>query len=216
MKTHLAIDKLDIVWALSIAVTGSVLGAGLVSRVFGLSTISFHLREVESSVETAGEVGYIDVEGEFHLLELEHLVGAVAIGHEVNTGPDVGRVWAVGDEFHGEGIAGGRDTVGAAIITAVESAVLGACGRVGAEGRVPGVASIAVGGSRGGMEPAPVGVKNDGSLVGGATSRGRACLPGHRGMGLGSESTSLLAIGHGEEREGQECSCGEHDNRWKT
>ena len=145
--------------ALSVAVASSVFGTGLVSRETGETTICVHLGEVESTVETAREVGDIDVESEFLVLELEHLVGGVG-GHEVDTRSDVLAVGVGRDELERQGIATGGDTVGGSVVSAFESAVLGAGDVVGAESSVPGVAGVAVGvltGSRG-VEPAPVGV----------------------------------------------------------
>ncbi len=118
-----------------VAVAGSVLSTSLVGWIFGHATISVHLGEVEGTVETAREGGDINIEGELLVEGLEDLVGSVGV-HEVGSGSDVG-VGARSDELQGEGIAGGGDTIGSAVIGTVESAVGSAGGRIGTKGRVP-------------------------------------------------------------------------------
>lgn len=80
---------LDIVRALSITVTGTILGTSLVARVLGKTTISVHLNEVQSTVETAVKLGNVDVEGELLVEEVEHLVLGVGGVHEVDTATNV-------------------------------------------------------------------------------------------------------------------------------
>jgi predicted ABC-type sugar transport system permease subunit len=128
---------------LRITVASSVLGTSLVGGEFGHTTIGVHLGEVEGTVETAREVGDIDVERKLLVEELEHLVGGVA-GHEVDTRPNV-RLGRSGDEFESEGVAGGGDTVGTLVVGTVEGTVRRASGTIGAESSVPGVAGVAVG-----------------------------------------------------------------------
>lgn len=65
------VDVLEITGALSVAVTGTVLGTSLVGGVLGLATIKIHGDEVESAVETAAGAGDIDIEGELVAEELE-------------------------------------------------------------------------------------------------------------------------------------------------
>jgi hypothetical protein len=69
----LAIDELDVVRALRVTVSSSVLGTSLVVS-FADTTVSCHLDEVKSTVEATGELGDIDVEGELLAHEVEHLV----------------------------------------------------------------------------------------------------------------------------------------------
>lgn len=45
------------------------------------------------------------------------------------------------------------------------------------------------------MEPAPVGIKHDLAIDGGAGTIGSARLPGHLGMGLGRLGADLLGAG---------------------
>jgi len=110
LDVGLAVDELDVVGALRIAVTGSVLGTGLVVALVH-ATISGHLDEVQSTVQTARQLGNIDVEGELLADKVEHLVLGVGL-HQVGTGTDVVTVRALGDELQGQGIAARGDTVG--------------------------------------------------------------------------------------------------------
>jgi hypothetical protein len=52
-ETHNTVDELDVARALSVTVTGTVLGTSLVARVLGETTVLVHRGEVESTVETA-------------------------------------------------------------------------------------------------------------------------------------------------------------------
>lgn len=63
LDVGLAIDELDVLGALRIAVAGTVLGTSLVARVLGKTTIQVHGNEVKSAIETAANVGHIDVKG---------------------------------------------------------------------------------------------------------------------------------------------------------
>ena len=75
------------------------------------ATVGGHLGEVESTIQTAGQVGHVDIESEFLADEIEHLVLGVGL-HEVGTGADVGGERALGDKLQVQRIAAGRDTVG--------------------------------------------------------------------------------------------------------
>lgn len=191
--------------ALSITVAGSVLSTSLVVGLLGHATIGIHLDEVESAVESTGKVGHVDIESELLVKELEHLVFGLGL-EEVDASSDVSTL----DELEGESIAGGGDTVGAAVVSTVDGAVLGAGHTVGADGGVPGVAGVAVGVTAGGMEPAPVGVEHDGGVHSCATALS-TFLRAHFGVGLGGECAGLLAVHHREEGEGDESSSAEHD-----
>ena len=111
--TYLAVDELDVVRALGVAVAGTVLGAGDVAWEAGLATVSVHLDEVEGAVETTGEVRHVDVEGELLVLQVEHLVGGVILGHEVDTRTDVLGVRTLRHELERERVPAGGDTVSA-------------------------------------------------------------------------------------------------------
>lgn len=112
MQTHLAVDELDVVRALGVAVTGSVLCAGLVSGEAGGAAVGVHLDEVERAVEAARELRHVDVERELLVLEVELLVLRVGRVEEVHARADVGRVLAVRHELEAERVSAGGDTVG--------------------------------------------------------------------------------------------------------
>lgn len=104
------VDELDVVGALGVAVSSSVLGTSLVVALVD-TTVGSHLNKVESTVQTARQLGDVDVEGELLADEVEHLVLGVAL-HEVGTRTNVSRVRALGDELEGQRVAAGSDTVG--------------------------------------------------------------------------------------------------------
>ena len=202
--TYLAVDELDIPGALRVAVSRTVLGSGLVVGVLGHATILVHGGEVEGAVETAGQVGHVDVEGELLVEELEHLVVGVVL-HEVDTRADVG----ARHELERERGAGGRDTVRARVVRAVEGAVLRAGHAVGAEGSIPRVTGVAVRVARGGVEPAPVGVEDDFGVLS-DTAAGGTLLGGKGGVRLRHLGADLLTGHHSEESETDEGGSTEH------
>lgn len=221
------VDVLEITGALSVAVTGTVLGTSLVGGVLGLATIKIHGDEVEGAVETAADAGHIDIEGELVAEELEAcrqsllairysgkggrssrtLVGIVAV-HEVSTGTNVGRVLALGDELKAERVAAGLNTIGRRVLSAINAALGSAVGVGAADGGIPLVAVVAVGAAGESVSPAPVGINGDGAGDVGAS--GRSALGPVKGrVGLGSERANSLGVGRGHEgREGSEL--GEH------
>lgn len=208
---YLAIDELDIVGALGIAVSGTVLGTSLVVGVFRFTTISSHLDKVHGTIETAGELGDVDVEGELLVIGLEHLVSNIGGVHQIDTGADV-RAGALGDELVGERVTAGGDTVHTGVVSTLDGAVLGTSNGVGTLGVVPFAAGVAVGGSGDGMQPAPVGIKHDRGLLGSTSTGSGALSPCELGMDLGGEGTNLLGRGDEEEGERDEGgSGGRHD-----
>ena len=122
LGTHLAVDELDVLRALGVAVTSSVLGASLVVGEAGLATVGVHLDEVESAVETARKLGHVNVECKLLVLQVEHVVGRFIL-KKVDTRADVG-VRARGDELEREGAATCGDTVGSLVVRAIDSTVL--------------------------------------------------------------------------------------------
>jgi hypothetical protein len=76
--------------------------------------------------------------------ELEHLVRSVG-SHQVCARANVRRVRTLGDELEGERVPAGCDTIGALVVCTINSAVSGTRLVVGTGGRVPLVASVAVG-----------------------------------------------------------------------
>ncbi len=59
---------------LAVALTSSILGTSLIGREPGNSTIGIHIDEVQSAIETVREAQHVDIEGEFLVLQVEHLV----------------------------------------------------------------------------------------------------------------------------------------------
>lgn len=116
--------------ALSIAVTGSVLCTGLVVRPLGHTTVGVHLRQVESTVETARQVRHVYVESELLILELEHLIVGI-IGHKIDTRTDV----LASNKLEGEAVAAGRDTVGGGVVGTIEG-TLGSTVHTSITGRI--------------------------------------------------------------------------------
>ena len=144
----------------------------------------------------------VDVKGELLVEEIEVLIGGIIL-HEVGPRTDVLAVGIVGDELEGECIAAGGDTIGTAVVGAVESAILHAGRRVGAESRVPGVSGVAVGVPRGGMDPAPVGIEDDLAVDSGTPTSLLACLPGESRVGLSRVRAHLLGRDDSEEGQGK-------------
>jgi len=142
---YLTVDELDVVWALSITVTGTILGTSLVSGVLGETTIGSHLREVQSTVQTARKVGNIDIESELLVVWLEHLILGVGGVHEVDTGTNVVGVWSLSDVLESQGVVGGVDPVSSSVVSTIHGAVLSASLSIGTERGIPVVTIIAVG-----------------------------------------------------------------------
>jgi hypothetical protein len=163
-------SHLEVTGALRVAVASAVLGAGLVVRLGGQATVERHLGEVDRAVETAAELGHVNVKRELLVDEVESLVLGVRGVHQVHARTDV----AASDEADRRGVTRSRDAVGAGVVSAVEGTVLGASRRIRAEGGVPLVAGVAVGGAAGRVQPTPVGVKDDRVLGADTAARGRA------------------------------------------
>lgn len=82
----------------------------------------------------------------------------------------------MGNELQSERVAAGRDTIRASVVGTVQSTV-GCAGRgIGAETRVPGIAGVAVGGTRNLMCPTPVGVEGNRPGLGLAAATCCTCL----------------------------------------
>lgn len=200
------IDELDITRALRVAVTSTVLGTSLVGGVGRHTTVGSHLGEVDGTVETAGQLGDVDVEGELLVHQVEHLVLGVGGVHEIDTRADVGTSL----EGEGEGVAAGGDTVSACVVGTIESAVRCTSGAVRAESGVPCAASVAVGVTGGSVEPAPVSVEDNGTLHGRAAASSGTCSPFELRVGFSCLGTDLLSTGDSEEGEGDEGGFSEH------
>ena len=66
------------------------------------------------------------------------------------------------------------------------------------------------------MDPAPVGVEHDGSLLSGAATARRALLNREGRVGLRSVGANLLGVGDCEQGESGECKSAEHPGRVVT
>mmetsp|Transcript_88364 Transcript_88364/g.245277 ORF Transcript_88364/g.245277 Transcript_88364/m.245277 type:complete len:400 (-) Transcript_88364:306-1505(-) len=86
----LALDEFDVMRALSIAIAGSVLCTGLVVSAIKVSAL-VHLHKVDGTVQATRKVADIHIQCELPVLQLEHLVGIVAV-HHIQAGTIVGRV----------------------------------------------------------------------------------------------------------------------------
>lgn len=189
LNIGLAIDELDVMRALRVTVTGSVLGTSLVGGELGHATIGVHLTEVHSTVQTARQLRHIHVKGELLVEKVEHAVLAVR-RHQVSTRTNVPAVAVAGDEVELQGTgARSGDAVGATVVCTIEGAVCGAGSSIRAESCVPGVTRVAVCVAAGGVRPTPVGIKCDLGLLSCAAAGGRARLNGERRVCLGGDST---------------------------
>jgi hypothetical protein len=59
---RLAVNELDILWALRVAITRTVLGAGLVVRVLARTAICIHGGEIDGAVQATIKLRHVDVE----------------------------------------------------------------------------------------------------------------------------------------------------------
>lgn len=135
----LAVDELQVTRALSITVASSVLSTSLVASVLGLATVGVHGDEVQGSVQAAGQLGDIDIEGELLAQKVKHLVLGVG-SHQESTATDV-LVGALGDEAESQSSVVGRDAIGGLIVSAIDTAVGSAGLVVRAQGRIPLISS---------------------------------------------------------------------------
>lgn len=60
----MAIDELQIPWALRITVAGTILGTSLVAIVLGETTVCIHGAKVQGTIQTTRQLRDVDVEGE--------------------------------------------------------------------------------------------------------------------------------------------------------
>lgn len=130
--SYQTVDELDVTRALRIAVTSSVLGTGLVVFVLAHAAIGVHRCEVQRTVQTAWEVRDVNVKGELIVEEIEGLISLVVL-HKVHTRANI----LTGDEFQGQCVTGGRDTVGTLVVSTINRAVRSARLIVGAKRRIP-------------------------------------------------------------------------------
>ena len=181
--------------ALRIAVSGTVLGTSLVSTV--QTTVRGHLNEVQSTIETAHKLRNIDVESEFLVEQIEHLILRIIL-HEIDTRPDVLSEFVLGDKLEGQFAARGLNTVGSAVIHTFDLTTRRARRRVGASRGIPLIPLVAVLVVADNVGPAPIGIKHNAALDCGA-SRGRAFLPCELRVRFALVLADLLGGGNGGE-----------------
>ena len=187
-----AVDELEVPRALRVAVSRAVFGTGFVGGIAGFAAVGVHRHKVDRPVETAGELGDVDVKSEFLVEQVEHGVCILVI-HEIDPGSDI-LLLRLRDEVQTQRAAGGGDAVGGSIVGTVDRALFRANFVAGADGGVPFVASIAVGVPIDGVQPAPVCVDSDLAVDGGAAAGARAGLPGQAGVHFSLLSADLLGL----------------------
>lgn len=178
----------------------SKLGTSFVSGITGHATILLHLHKVQGAIQPTFKLGDIRVKGELVTQEIECLVLSIRTGlHQVDTATDRLPVGVLSDQPEVELAAGSGDTICARVVGAINAALLGAHRVAGTNRGVPFVAVVAVGRTRDGVSPSPVGIKDDTGRVGGAAAASGACLPCQRRMSLSLACASLLRAGGGDE-----------------
>jgi hypothetical protein len=148
----LAIDEFQIMWALSITVSGSILSTGSIELT--LTSIFLHLNEVQSTIQTTSKLRIVDSEGELLVLEFQHLV-VVIIFHQVCTRSNISAVGTLRHESKFETRATSLNAIGVGVllICSLHNALRGASCLITAR---PSVASVAVGCGAFGVEPSPI------------------------------------------------------------
>ena len=94
---RLALDELDVVRALSIAVACAVGCTGVVVADT-LVAVLRHLDKVEGTIDATRQFGDVDIDSELLVDELKHLVGLLIGAHHVKTAANVGCVTTLGEE----------------------------------------------------------------------------------------------------------------------
>ena len=180
----------------------------------GAEALLGHGDEIQSSIETAWQGREVNIKGKLISDELEHLV-VVGILHQIKARANVGRVLALGDELQRERVGTSGYAVCSTVISALNLAILGAAGVVGASSRVPLVSIVAVGVAALYVEPSPVRVDHNLSIHVRATGStlASATLPRHLWVSLGLLGADQLATGGGGEkgRKGREDGRRHHD-----
>mmetsp|Transcript_109564 Transcript_109564/g.283220 ORF Transcript_109564/g.283220 Transcript_109564/m.283220 type:complete len:231 (-) Transcript_109564:328-1020(-) len=122
----LALDELDVVRALRIAVASAILGSCSVATAIPIATL-VHLHEVHSAIQATREVAHISGEGELPIFQPEHLVGILAV-HDVQARAVVRGVRALGHKLQVNAVlvAVGLDPVGAGVVRTIHPTTLSA------------------------------------------------------------------------------------------
>jgi hypothetical protein len=195
-NAYLSGDEFHVLGTLGVAVASPVLGTSLVSAVLAQATVGVHLNEVESAVDTARNLGDIDVEGELLVKEVEHGVFGVGL-HEIDSTTNVSPR-ALGEELDGQGVTARGNAVGLLVVGTLESALLGTGSTVRADGGVPGVPGVAVGEAVRDVQPTPVGVEDNLAVALRGAAASCTLLPRKTRMGLCYLPANLLAMGDSE------------------
>ena len=192
--SYLAVDKLEITGALRITVSNTILGTSLVSGESGHSTIRIHGHEVKRAIETARKIGDIHIKGKLVVQKVELCVRGIGI-HKIKTRANIGSVRSNGNKCELQRVPACSSTVCGGIIGSLESAVGSTGNIVRAESGIPSVSGVAVCGRAAGcvVNPAPVGVNDNHSLLSGAAARSSALLPCQRRVSLRLLSADLLS-----------------------
>jgi hypothetical protein len=133
-STYNTVNELNVLRTLSITVPSSIVGTCLVSGPSSYSSVSIHLGEVKSAVQSAREVGNIHIECELLAQQLQHLVlSGTPSCHQVCSGPDIG-LGTLGNEVKREGVTTGRDAVCRGIGSSVQSTAGSASDTIRADG----------------------------------------------------------------------------------
>mmetsp|Transcript_96590 Transcript_96590/g.144592 ORF Transcript_96590/g.144592 Transcript_96590/m.144592 type:complete len:251 (-) Transcript_96590:97-849(-) len=209
----LAVNEFHVMRALRIAVASAVLGTCPVVAVPACTTELVHLYEIHCTVQTAGQVGDIDIHCELPVLQLEHHVIVIAILH-VHPRAVVCSILRPRDklEFH----AFGRllDAVAALVARechSLEGTVGSAACAIRAETWVPrAVVLIAVRVAVLVVDPPPIGVQGDGAVAHRAASCHRALLQWHARAKFHFISPWLLCYHHAKQAEHSGGACEQH------
>ena len=151
--------------------------------------VSIECSELYHGVLTS-DLADVDIERELLVLQLEELVVLVLVIHKVDSGANI----AASLELKTQRVARCLDTIGARVVSAVECAVCRASDAIRAQSLVPSVACVAIGGTGGGVEPAPVAVKHNALGLGGASAASSASGNRKGRVFLRSKSSSLLSV----------------------
>ena len=164
---------------LSIAIASSIFGTSLV--VPTLASIFLHFDEIQSSIETARHLGYINIKSELSVLKLEHLI-VLVIRHQETSGTNILGVRTAGNKADIQAGSSTADAISAApcaLINPIKGALARTGRVVGAQAMIPGVAGVAICVPADVVSPSPIGVHGDLGVLTPASSRLSAGLHGH-------------------------------------
>ena len=97
--------------ALCITISSTVLSTGSISTLT-LITVLAHLYEIEGAIQSAWELGNIDIKSELYTPKLEHLI-VIVVTHHIHATTNVFRVLSLCDKAHLEVVGGSLNAVSA-------------------------------------------------------------------------------------------------------